>query len=348
MKLSQIAEYLKGELKGDGNIEIASLAKVESAEKGDITFISNPKYKKYLDSSKASAVVVDHKTGSIDLPHIIVKDAYMGFLFLLKLFEKSKLYSFNGISDKAFIAESAKCSANVSVAPSAYIGENVSIGENSIIYPGVIIMDNVAIGSDCTLYPNVSIREECVIGNNVTLHNGVVIGSDGFGFAPNGDSYEKIPQIGNVIIEDNVEIGANTVIDRATLGNTVIKKGVKLDNLIQIAHNCEIGENTVMAAQTGVAGSTIIGKNVTTGGQTAISGHVKVGDKVTAAGRTGITKDIPEKSIVMGLPALPIMQSKRIDVSVRHLPETVKRVSKLENELIELKKRLEDLGKKER
>lgn len=340
MKLEEIAKYLHGSFSGDGNIEISGPAKIESATEGQITFLANPKYKHFLAQTKASAVIVDNNIKDLEIPHIKVDNAYMGFLFVLKLFTPERELSFKGISQNAQINSTAVIGNDCNIAPFVYIGSDCAVGNNCTFYPGVVILDNVKIGDNCIFYPNVSIREDCVVGNNAIFHNGVVVGSDGFGFAPKGDSYEKIPQLGNVIIGNNVEIGANSTIDRATMGSTIIKDGVKLDNLIQIAHNCIVGENTVMAAQAGVAGSTEIGRNVTIGGQVGVSGHIKVNDRTVVAAQSGISKDTEPNSILFGTPALPIMQRKRIDVSLRHLPEYVKRINQLENELIEIREEL--------
>jgi UDP-3-O-[3-hydroxymyristoyl] glucosamine N-acyltransferase len=344
MKLVDIAKHLNGTVHGPDELEINCPAKIDSAKDGEITFLANPKYKHFIKTTKASAIVVDKNSGDISIPHIKVENAYMGFLLLLKVFEPLKVKEF-GVSPKADISPSAKIGNNCEIGPLVYIGSKSVIGDRCCFYPGVVILNDVTIGNDTILYPNVSIRERCNVGSNVILHDGVVIGGDGFGFAPHEGSYIKIPQIGNVIIEDNVEIGANTTIDRATLGSTIIKKGVKLDNLIMIGHNCVINENTVIAAQTGISGSTEIGKNVTIGGQAGFGGHLKVGDESVIAGQAGVTKDIPKKSILMGMPAMPIMQKKRIEASVKHLPENIKKLHKLETEMIELKKKLLEIEK---
>ena len=267
MKLIEIAKHLNGILQGPQDVDILRPAKIEEAGPGEITFISNPRYKHFLETTKASAVIVDQSSGDVRIPHIKVENAYMGFLLLLRLFEPKRGFDFSGISKNAEINETAQIGENTAVGPFVYIGSNSTIGTNCIIYPGVIILNNVSVGDNCIIYPNVSIREQCIVGNNVILQNNVIVGGDGFGFAPYAGKYEKIPQIGNVVIEDDVEIGANTTIDRATVGSTLIKKGAKLDNLVQIAHNCVVGEHTVIAAQAGISGSTIIGNSVTIGGQ---------------------------------------------------------------------------------
>jgi UDP-3-O-[3-hydroxymyristoyl] glucosamine N-acyltransferase len=339
MTLKEISEFLKGELHGSPEVVIHNLAKIEEAEEGEITFLANTKYWHFLETTSASAVIVDKKPDNINIPYILVKNAYLGFVFLLRKFEPFAGYGFIGVSNRAFIEKSVKLGESVAVAPLAYIGENCIIGENTVIYPGVVIMQNSQIGDNCILYPNVSIREHCILGNNVILHNGCVIGSDGFGFAPQGHTYEKVPQMGNVIIEDNVEIQANTTIDRATLGSTIIQKGVKLDNLVQVAHNVKIGENTVVASQTGISGSTEVGANVTIAGQVGVAGHIKIGAKSVIAGQSGVTKNVPEGEVLFGTPAMPMMKKKRVDVSLKHLPELIKKVHQLEKEVIRLKEK---------
>ncbi len=340
MTLKEIADELNGELFGPEDLEISAPAKIEQAQEGEITFLSNPRYKQYLSKTEASAIIIDSEIDDLKLPHIIVDDAYVGFLMLLRLFSPPAHDFIHEVSAAAFIDKSARLDPSVKVAPLAYIGPDSEIGKNTVIYPGVVILKNVKIGADCILYPNVSVRENCIIEDRVILHNGCVIGSDGFGFAPKADAYVKIPQLGHVHIESDVEIGANTTIDRATLGKTIIKKGTKLDNLVQIAHNVVVGENCAMAAQSGIAGSTEIGNSVTIGGQAGLAGHIKVANRVMIAGQSGVTKNVPEKTVLFGTPALPIMQQKRIDVSMRHLPEMVKKIHNLENEIIALKEQI--------
>ena len=320
MTLKEIADFLNGELHGPVDLEITGPARIETAKSGEITFLSNLKYQQYIDSTKASAIIVDAKIDGLKIPHIIVQSAYVGFVMLLREFNPSKNSYLDGISDQAYIDPSVKLGDNVTIGPFVFLSANVRVDSDTIIYPGTVVLNDVAIGKNCILYPNVSIREECVVGNNVILHNGCVLGSDGFGFAPKGSSYEKIPQLGRVVIEDDVEIGANTTIDRATLGDTIIKRGTKLDNMVQIAHNVIVGEDTVIASQTGVAGSTEIGNNVTIAGQVGIVGHIKINDKAVLAAKSGISKDVPENTVMFGIPAQPLMKQKRIDVSLRHLP----------------------------
>ena len=341
MTLKEIAQSLQGQLYGPEDLVIKGPAKIEEAEAGQITFLSNPKYKKYVATTKASAIIVDESLQDVNIPHIKVADPYVGFLSVLKLFASDKITLFKGISAKADIDKTTVVGKDCYIGPFVSIGRNSVIGNNTLIFPGTVIDEKVKIGNNCILYPNVSIREDCEIGDRVILHNGCVIGSDGFGFAPHGNEYIKIPQLGNVILKDDVEIGANSTIDRATVGSTVIKRGTKIDNLVQVAHNCIIGENTVIAAQSGFAGSTQVGDNVTIGGQVGVTGHIEIGNKVIVAAQSGISKSIPENTVMMGSPAVPIMQRKRIDVSLRHLPDYAKKLNDLEKEIIQLKKILD-------
>lgn len=340
MTLQEIATRLNGRFVGPADLEISGPAKIESAVAGQITFLANPKYHKYISTTKASAIVVDASAGDINIPHIKVDDAYVGFLYLLKIFETPAHYDFDGISSRASIDQNSHIGNGTRIAPFVYVGSDVVIGENCVLFPGVVVLDKCRIGNNVCLYPNVSVREDCVIGNRVTLHNGCVIGSDGFGFAPDKGVYIKIPQIGNVVIEDDVEIGANTSVDRATVGSTYVKKGVKIDNQVQVAHNCIIGEHTVIAGSTALAGSSEIGHHSTIAGQVGIAGHIKVGPHVVVGGQSGVTKDTPEGSVVLGMPAMPIMKKKRIDISIRHLPEMNKRIKNLEAEVQALRELL--------
>ena len=341
MTLKEIADLLGGTLYGPEDIIITGPAKIESAKEGDITFLSNLKYKHFLAETKASAVLLDQAYDDVELPYIVVPNAYAAFVQVLKIFEPELHTSIRGISDFTFIDQTAQVHETVRAGQFSYIGPNVTVGKNTIIYPGVVLLENVKVGEDCVLYPNVSVRENCVIGNRVILQNGCVVGSDGFGFAPYEGKYFKIPQMGVVIIEDDVEVGANTTIDRATLGETIIRQGTKLDNLIQIAHNVVIGRHTVMAAQSGIAGSAEIGNNVSIGGQAAIVGHIKVGDNSSIAGKSGIINNVPEKSVLWGMPAMPITKYKRMEISMRHLPQVMKRIKSLEKELEILKNKYE-------
>jgi len=346
MNLNQIANLLDGELIGDPDLEISGLAKIEDAGPGELSFLANPKYKKFLTTTKASAILVSKDQDDVPLNHIKVSDPYLGFLLILEQFNPPQLPNFKGIHNSAIIDPTASVGHDVTIGPLVYIGKNVTIGDGSFIFPGCVILDGVQIGSNCKLYPNVSIRESCILGANIIIHNGTVIGSDGFGFAPIDDRYQKIPQLGIVRIEDDVEIGANCTIDRATLGESVIKKGCKLDNLIQLAHNVVIEENSVIAAQTGISGSTKIGKNVTIAGQVGTVGHIKIGDKAIVAAKSGVSKDVPPGEVWFGYPAQQIMKQKKVEASLRHLPEITKRVHQLEKLQLELEEKIKNLSEK--
>ncbi|AJA69971.1 UDP-3-O-(3-hydroxymyristoyl)glucosamine N-acyltransferase [Myroides odoratimimus] len=304
----QIASVLEGEIVGNPMIEVSTLAKIEEGTAGSISFLANPKYVHHIYTTNASVVIVN-KTFEPEHPItatlIKVDDAYKAFSKLLEYYNQVKLMK-SGIEQPSVISEGVEYGDDLYLGSFAYIGKNVKIGNNVKIYPNTFVGDNVRIGDNTVLFAGVRIYSESVIGANCTFHAGVIIGSDGFGFAPNPDgTFNKVPQIGNVIIEDNVEIGAASTIDRATLGSTIIRKGVKLDNQIQIAHNVEIGENTVIASQTGVAGSTKIGKNCMIGGQVGIVGHLTIGDNVRIQAQSGVTKNLENGAAVQGSPALP-------------------------------------------
>jgi len=333
LTLTEIAELVNGEVVGDATVNISGVGKIEDAQPGQITFISNPKYAKFIDSTKASAVLVGEEFPQVSIPIVRTKNAYFSFLKLLRYFNPPIEALEEGIHPSATIHETATIGANTRIGAGAVIAKNCLVGENSTVYPGVVIGPNVVVGDNTVLHANVVLREQVKIGNKVILHSGVVVGSDGFGFAREGETYHKIPQVGTVIIEDDVEIGANCSIDRATLGATIIRKGVKLDNLIQIAHNVEIGENTVIAAQTGISGSTKIGRNAIVGGQVGFVGHIEVGDGVTIGAQSGVSKNLRPDTIVFGYPARPIMQAKREEAALRRLPGLLKRISELESKL---------------
>lgn len=336
-----IAAFLGGTIDGDPTVKVNHVAKIEEGVSGSLTFLSNPKYEEFIYSTKASIVMVQKEfepKHSITATLVRVEDPYAAFAKLLELYVASKPQK-TGIHSLSSIAESAKLDAEVYVGQYAVIEENVTIGEGTKIYPQVYLGDNVKIGKNCIIYAGVKIFEGCVIGDNVILHGGVVIGADGFGFAPQADgSYSKIPQIGNVVIENDVELGANTCIDRATMGSTLIKRGVKLDNLIQIAHNVVIGENTVMAAQVGVAGSTKIGQSVLVGGQVGIVGHLVIADKVKISSQSGVSNNIStEGAAVLGSPAINGITHHRAHAVFKELPALRAKVYELERELNKLK-----------
>ena len=343
MKLSEIARLLQGHLEGEADIEITGLAKIEDAVAGDLTFVSNPKYQKFLKSTKASAVLVGPDQPGMGLPLIRVDDPYLAFLVALEHFNPPVKPNFTGIHPSSNVSATAVIADDVVIGPFVYIGDKVVIGNATVIYPGCVILGHAEIGKECVLYPNVSVREKCVIGDRVIIHNGSVVGSDGFGFAPVGETYRKIPQMGRVVIENDVEIGANCTIDRATLGETLIRSGCKLDNLIQIAHNVTIEKNTVIAAQSGISGSTKIGKNVTIAGQVGTVGHITIGDKSIIAAKSGVSKDVPAGEVWFGYPAQPIMKQKKIEASSRHLPDLARKIHQLEKLCIELEEKIKKM-----
>ncbi|MBS1635193.1 MAG: UDP-3-O-(3-hydroxymyristoyl)glucosamine N-acyltransferase [Bacteroidetes bacterium] len=335
----QIAGLLKGSIEGNENATVSNLSKIEEGKPGTLSFLANKLYTPYVYTTDASIVIVN-KDLVLDKPVketctlIRVEDAYGSFATLLEMYTQFKQDK-KGIEQPSFIAASAKLGTDCYVGAFAYIGENVKIGNNVKIYPHCYIGDNTTIGDNCTFYSGVKIYHECIIGNHCTVHSSTVIGSDGFGFAPNSENnYKKVPQIGNVILEDHVEIGSNTSIDRATMGSTIIRKGVKLDNLIQIAHNVEVGENTVMAGGAFIAGSSKIGKNVMIGGQAGVIGHLTVADGVKIAGQSGVGNDITkEGEVVQGSPAFAIGEYKRAYVLFRGLTKMNDRLREIEKQL---------------
>ena len=330
----QIAQLLEGDIVGDENSTVSTLSKIEEGTPGSLSFLANPQYTPHIYTTQASIVIVAKDfTPEKDITSTLIKvgDPYASFSKLLELYDQFR-HQKTGIHPSAVIHESATIGEETYIGAHVVIDENVKIGNGTKIYAGVCISPDVKIGENCIINARVSIYHGCELGNNVTLHSGVIIGSDGFGFAPSNSGYSKVPQIGNVVVEDGVEIGANTVIDRATLGSTIIRKGVKLDNLIQIAHNVEVGENTVIAAQTGVAGSTKIGKNCMIGGQVGIIGHLKIGNGVKIAAQSGIGHDLEDNSIVQGSPAIRARDYKRAFVHFTKLPDIVDRIKTLEKE----------------
>ena len=331
-----IAEVLGGTVDGDEHVKVHTLSKIETGKPGALSFLANPAYTPYIYDTQASIVIVKNDfvpEKPVKATLIRVENPYASFAQLLEMYAKTKERS-AGISEKAFVASTARIGKNVYIGEFVSIGENTIVGDNCKIYPNTTIGYNCKIGNDTQIFQNCKIYDDSVIGNQCTLHAGVVIGSDGFGFAPQGENYQKVPQIGNVVIEDNVEIGANTTIDRATLESTIIRKGVKLDNLIQIAHNVEIGENTVIAAQTGISGSTKIGKNCMIGGQVGIIGHITIADEVKIAAQSGIGKSILEKgAIVEGSPAFSVRDYQRSYVHFRRLDSIVKRLNEVERKI---------------
>lgn len=334
-----IAGFLGGEVVGDPAAKVNTIAKIEEGKPGALSFLSNPKYEHFIYDSDSTIVIVNKSfepKQAVKATMIKVDDAYACFAKLLELYEASKPKK-TGISEKASISESATLGENCYVGDFAVIGDGVKIGDNCQIYPQVYVGDRVKTGDNVTLFPGAKIYGDCVLGNNVTVNSNSTIGADGFGWAPNPDgTYSKIPQLGNVILEDNVDIGANTCVDRATMGSTVIKKGVKLDNLIQVGHNCVIGHDTVCAAQAGIAGSSKVGSNCMIGGQVGITGHITIGDRVKIGSKSGVSKNVPDNDFLMGYPSQQIMKFNRSNAVYRQLPELSADVHKLKKQMLEL------------
>lgn len=334
-----IASLVDGTVEGDGEIEITGFAKIEEAEKGDISFIANPKYLNYALTTKASALIVskDFIAGDDITPTLIrVNDPYASLALLMTCFNKPEEEP-KGIEEFAKVSPDAKIGKDCYIGSFSYIGKNVKLGDNVKIYPQVYLGNNVEIGNDSIIYPGVTVYNHCKIGERCILHSGSVIGSDGFGFAPINGSYKKIPQTGNVVLEDDVEIGANTTIDRATLGETRIGQGTKLDNLIQVAHNVKIGRNNVFAAQCGVAGSTQIGNNNRVGGQVGFAGHIKFGDCCEIGAQSGIHKSYGDNSRIIGYPATDIKTFAKNQIYLQRMPEIMRQIDELKKEIQQLK-----------
>lgn len=335
----QIAQFVQGRVEGDDSVTINTFSKIEEGKPGAITFLANPKYTHYIYETKASIVLVDESLeveGDVKPTLIRVSNARDCVAKLLQLYQNMKPRK-TGVDPLAFVSPSAKVGDGVYIGAFAYVGDGVTVGDGSQVYPHATIYDGAQVGKDCIIYPNVSIYHECRVGNGCIIHSGAVIGADGFGFAPNGESYDKIPQIGIVILEDNVEIGANTCVDRSTMGATVVKKGVKLDNLVQIAHNVEVGENTVMSAQVGIAGSTKVGQWCMFGGQVGIAGHIEIGDKVFLGAQSGVPSSLKSGQQLIGTPPMESRPYFRSQAIFQRLPEIYREVNALRKELNELK-----------
>ena len=338
----QIAEFINGRIEGDENAAINTFAKIEEGTKGAISFLSNPKYTHYLYDTESSVVLVNEDVvleRPVKATLIRVKNAYESVAQLLQLYESMKPKK-TGVSPLASIASSAKVGETCYIAPFACIGENAVVGNGCQIYPHVTIGDGAKVGDNCLFYPNVTVYHGCKIGNNVTIHSGSVIGADGFGFAPNAEGYDKIPQIGIVTIEDNVEIGANTCVDRSTMGSTYLRKGVKLDNLVQIAHNTDIGENTVMSAQVGIAGSTKVGSWCMFGGQVGLAGHIKIGNKVFLGAQSGVPGSIKDDQTLIGTPPMEPKKYFKSQAIFRRLPDMYSQLNELQKQVKELEEKL--------
>ncbi len=344
----QIAQFIQGTVEGDENATVNTFAKIEEGVSGAISFLANPKYTHYIYDTKSSVVLVD-ETLELEKPVenttiIRVKNARDCVAKLLQMYSAALNPKKSGIDSLAFISPNAKIGENVYIGAFAYIADGAVVGDGTEIYPHSYIGDNVTLGKDCKIYPNVTIYHGCKLGNNVTIHAGSVIGADGFGFAPNaeGTGYDKIPQIGIVTIEDDVEIGANTCIDRSTMGSTYIRKGVKLDNLVQIAHNDEIGENTVMSAQVGIAGSTKVGQWCMFGGQVGIAGHIEIGDKVFLGAQSGVPGKIKGGQTLIGTPPMEPRSYFKSQAIFRRLPDMYQQLNDLQKQIDELKKKTQE------
>lgn len=340
---AQIAQIISGTIDGDAAITVDSFGKIEEAKSGQLAFLANPKYEDFLYSTKASVIIVNQSLQlkqPITATLIRVPDAYSSFATLLDKYQQIKTQQLSGIQQPVYISPTAKIGSNVFIGAFAYIGDNVIIGDGTKIFPHAYIGNNASVGKDTIIHASVNIYHDCVVGSNVVIHAGTVIGSDGFGYAPQQDgSLKKVPQIGNVVIEDFVEVGANTTIDRATIGSTLIRSGAKLDNLLQIAHNVEIGNNSVIAAQSGVSGSTKIGKNVMIGGQAGIVGHIQIADGSKINAQSGVSKSIKiPNSAVTGSPAYDYTAALRSQAITRNLPQLEKRIKELEDLVQELLK----------
>jgi UDP-3-O-[3-hydroxymyristoyl] glucosamine N-acyltransferase len=344
----QIADFLQGEIQGDPLVKVSNFSKIEEGKPGTLSFLSNPKYIHYIYDCKASIVLVNKDfipDKEIESTLIRVDDAYQSLALLLTMVDQAKPRK-TGISPLAFISDTANIGENAYIAPFVYIGENVTIAKNAYIQAHCSIDDNVKLGENIKLFSGVKVYNSCVIGDNCTLHSGAVIGSDGFGFAPTEDgSYSKIPQTGNVVLEDDVEIGANSVVDRATMGSTIIRKGVKIDNLVQIAHNVEVGTNTVIAAQTGISGSTKLGNQCMLGGQVGIAGHLHIADGTIFGAQTGVSGSVKKTNqTLQGYPAIPIMTFQRASVVYKNLPEIQKMIFAMQKQIQDLENKISSIS----
>lgn len=342
LTVKEISKLISGKIIGDENTVINSLAKIDEAKPGDLSFIYLPAYEKFQQTTQASALLVksDFQKTRNDITYIEVDSPEKAFFTILREFFTPE-FPLEGIDKTAFVHPEATLGNNVAIGKNVVISKGCKIGENTKIFHNTVLYENVEIGSNCLIFSNISIREKCKIGNRVIIHSGTVIGSDGFGFNPDEKGvYQKIPQIGNVVIEDDVELGANVAIDRAALGSTKIKRGTKIDNLVQIAHNVVIGEDTVISSQTGISGSTKIGNHVIIAGQVGIVGHIEIGDNVILMAQSGISKSIKKPGYYFGYPAKELKTSQKLEAHIRNLPDYAEKIKKLEDELNKLKNTL--------
>ena len=339
--LRELAEIVGGEILGDSEVVIKGVAGIREAQEGEITFLANPKYESYLETTKASAVIAD-RDGNPRTSIVKVSNPYLAFLKVVTLFSETPQERYGrGVHPTAVVAESASIGKDVSIGAYVVIESGTVIGDRTTILPHACICKEVKIGEECLIFPHVTVRERCEIGHRAIIHSGAVIGSDGFGYATEGDTHHKIPQIGIVRIEEDVEIGANSTIDRATTGVTLIKRGSKLDNLVQIAHNVVIGENSILAAQVGVSGSTELGKNVVLAGQAGLVGHISIGEGARVGAQGGVTKSIPPQTSVSGYPAREHSIARKIYAAMARLPHVMREFRKLKERVDRLEKGLE-------
>jgi UDP-3-O-[3-hydroxymyristoyl] glucosamine N-acyltransferase len=313
-------------------VEITQVAPITEAGPGAITFLAQPKFKKYLATTQASAIIVAPQVQAPDRNLLVVPNPYLAYAQITDWMNPPKKHPL-GVSPESFIGEGAGLGADLSIYPGVYVGSKARIGDRTVLMPGVFIGEETVLGEDCLIYPSVTIMDRCRLGNRVILHPGVVVGSDGYGYVPYEKGFYKIPQIGIVEIEDEVEVGANTTIDRAALGKTVIRRGVKIDNLVQVAHNVEVGEHTLLVAQVGIAGSAKIGKRVALGGQVGVAGHIEIGDEVMVAAKSGVARDIPPKQVISGIPAMPHPLWLRTRFLIEKLPQMAQRIKDLEEQI---------------
>lgn len=333
--LAEIARIIDGEVVGDSSIIIKGVSGIKEAKPGEIAFVANPRYLSLIDRTSASAIITSKEVKEAPRPIIRTENPSLAFVKIASLFAQIEVKRPEGIHPSAVIGKDVRLGEDVAICAYCVIEDGAEIQDRTILYPGVYVGQHTRIGKDCIIYPYVSIREKVSIGNRVIIHNGTVVGSDGFGFAKIRGIHHKIPQIGTVIIEDDVEIGANVTIDRARFDRTVIGRGTKIDNLVQIAHNVVIGENSIIVAQTGISGSTVVGKNVTLAGQSGLVGHITIGDNAIVAAQAGVTKSVPPNSCVSGYPAKPHHIAKRINAYVQRLPELFKKITQLEKNIKE-------------
>jgi len=343
-RLKELAEWVDGTVVGDGEIEISGVAAIEEAQTGEITFIADRKYLPKLGETKASAVIVSREVTQAERPLLCVTNPHLAFAKVLTLFFESP-YQPKGIDSNTWISPTAKLGKDLTLYPFVYVGDRCTIGDRVSLYPGVYVGEDASIGEDSILYPNVSIYPGAVVGRRVLLHSGVVIGSDGFGYVKDGKKNIKIPQVGTVEIEDDVELGANTTVDRATLGKTIIRRGTKIDNLVQVAHNVVIGEDSILCAQAGISGSTKIGSNVTLAGQVGVVDHVEIGDNVIVGAQAGVTHNLPGNQGYVGSPALPHREFLRSNAVFPKLPEMRKRLLDMEKRLTKIEETVSSRGK---